>query len=758
MLHEKILYPNWRTVEEWLQSGPKQLDIIRDLARQGKICQVSAAGEFRFQHDRFLEYFSIKALGLLLPHPNDHQDVLAEPYYAELIGRALVKYPQPDAVLDRIRWLHPLALAFSIGEIGEPATDYHRTLIRKVQEWIQYAGRNSSTPESVRGAVANCFINTDSPAVLDIVNTDFGLEVPWFGLMARLRNGDTESGVKLFELVGTDYRKDSYVTELVEHAKRYHGARLHADLVQDLAAVTDERHFKGATILASYLALPDLAEALVASWQRQAQRTRHLDTVICAVLRSSEHRHEDPSLTTLMDYWEAMPDTPEESKASKQRDTAQGIRQLLSAEIDQEVVTYLVDQANHRPGLRSAIAHICGRIDLPDAIEFATREDAQLEEWQQYSSLTHWSSFDNPRLSPGSITRLQQLWSDGKNQEAVRQVAFSVWLRNVDRDTVNVLALIQPTPSGSPLYIRALIERALLGDMTCVPDLLEKLEAYPGLYRVLPPVWNESLKQAVAARLQSFAATIPSDFSGGVLDEHYLLAPVLTDIPVPDAEALLTEFWGHLRYSRLFLQAAVFVGTPTTLALVDEVINDYPTDVDPFQYLDTIYGFYDRSRRKRLTLEHLKHLEPYIERMKYEEKFPCGEFCYQQGGDYLVWCKTHLLLDVNDACRNRYCPTEEDILQQLSGPTTHLRNHALHLLDQFRKRNDPSRFLDILRRWLQDSPNWQKVEAAAHCIEEIGSRDDVTILDVSLEYDWEIHQAKVVKESARFAICRRSLS
>jgi hypothetical protein len=459
-----------------------------------------------------------------------------------------------------------------------------------------------------------------------------------------------------------------------------------------------------------------------------------------------------------MDYWEAMPDTPEESKTSRQRDTAQSIQQLLSAEIDQEVVTYLVDQANHRPGLRSAIAHICGRIDLPDAIEFATREDARVEEWQQFSSLTHWASFNNPRLSLASVTRLQQLWSDGENQASVQQVAFSIWLRNVDRDTVEVLPLIQPTPSGSPLYIRALIERALLGDTTCVPELLEKLEAYPGLYRVMPPIWNESLKQAVAARLQSFAANIPSDFSGGVLDEHYVLAPVLTDISVSDAEALLSEFWAHLRYSRLFLQASVFVGTPTTLALVDEVIDDYPADVDPFQYLDTIYGFYDRSRKKRLTLEHLKHLEPYIERMKYDEQFPCGEFCYHQGGDYLAWCEAHLSPKVNDACRNRSCPTEEDILQQLSGPTTHLRNHALDLLDQFRKRNDPDRFLDILRRWLHDNPTWQKVEAAAHCIEQLGSRADVAILDVQLEYAWEIHHAEIIKESARFTICRRTLS
>ncbi len=132
------------------------------------------------------------------------------------------------------------------------------------------------------------------------------------------------------------------------------------------------------------------------------------------------------------------------------------------------------------------VGDICGRIDLPDAIEFATRQDAHLDDWRRHSSLTHWASFDNPRLSPASATRLQQLWSDGENEDAVRQVAFSVWLANVDRDAVAVPALVQPIPTDSPLYIRALQERALLGDITCVPALLEELEAHPGLYYVIP--------------------------------------------------------------------------------------------------------------------------------------------------------------------------------------------------------------------------------------------------------------------------------
>ena len=71
MLYKKNLYPDWSIVEEWYQNESKRIGVIRDLANYGKICQVSDTGEFRFQHDRFLEHFSIRAISpLLTSQPN----------------------------------------------------------------------------------------------------------------------------------------------------------------------------------------------------------------------------------------------------------------------------------------------------------------------------------------------------------------------------------------------------------------------------------------------------------------------------------------------------------------------------------------------------------------------------------------------------------------------------------------------------------------------------------------------------------------
>jgi hypothetical protein len=758
MLSKKNLYPHLNLLEEWFQNSPKRIRVIRDLASYGKVCKVLENGEFRFQHDRFLEHFSVSAIRPSLAEPTRHKDILGEPYYAELIGRALVKYPQPDTVLHEMIQLSPLALSFSVQEIGDPVSDYHQKIIQIVKNWVAYSGDDFYTPEALRGAVANCFINTDSPAVLDIVQSNFGLEVSWLGEIARLRNGDFASGVKFFTFVGTEYLHDNFYTELVEHAKRYHGEGLRTELLKTLSAPIDERLYKGTIVLAGYLGFQGLQEAIVTKWRQQPNRAKHLDITIWAIYRSEELEKQKVYLDELIQYWADMPDILLEDRDNYRQHIAEELTRLFSPKADENLAQYLIELIRQRPQLEKAVSYICGRIDRPQAIEYAVQQAANQEDWYRSSSLTYWSSFQNPRLSQVSLSVLQELWESDSNKDAARQVAFQLWLKNVDRENFDILPIIQAITPLSPLYISSLQERALLSDRTCVPALLSQLDTHPVLYYVLPPVWDESFKQAVSKRLISFVENIPVDFSGGVLDEHYMLASILTQIPISDAEELLFKHWNHLRYSRLFLQAAVFVGTPKTLALVDEVICDYPSEFDPFKYLDFTYGFTFYSHEKHLTPQHLSHLESYLERLNRDEQNSCADYCYRRGGEFIKWCVTHLSQEINDIYRSRYDPTDDDILRQLEFNYGHLRNHTLDLLKRYLKKNNPAKFIDILRRWLQDKPTWQKVEAAAACLEVIGSRPDIAILDVPLENDWENYHVRVLKESAMFGICRRTLT
>ena len=755
MLTEKTLYPHWRTIEGWLEGQPHYINILRDISSQRKICQVTPDGGLRFQHDRFLEHFFVQSINYMLTSLNEYHDILSEPYYAEWVGQALAKNTYPENIINQILKINPLALAFSIQIFKIPITESHHKIVEKVKYWVKNSGANWRTPKALRGAIANCFINTDSPVILDIVQTDFGLEIPWLGDFARLRNGDLDSGVRFFAQVGSIYRQDPFVIELLEHAKKYHGEGLRSKLLQVLLTPSKESVFSGTVLLAGHLGFADLEEAIMSSWQQQTKLATYLSIVIWAVLRSNENIQQNNSfIDTLIKYWGEVPDS-QDDKESYQLSVARGLSYLLGNKVNKSVIQYLIAQTQKYPQLKKAIAYICGAIDFPESIEFATNQVHLEKEWLA-SPLATWA-YSAKRLSSDSVLILQTIWQTEETINEVRKIAFQLWLNNVDRLKTNILPFIQSILPNSPFYIRALYERAFLGDQTCIPAVIENWDANSYLYCALSPIWNKNLKEAVSIQLGTLSKNLPTDFSGGFLNEHFHLADMLTEIPSADAEELLSKHWDHLRYSPLFLHVAIFIGSSKTLLLASEVINDYPSDVNPFKYLSAVYDVYDSQKKTKIDLTHLKNLEAYMAYLHDEEKSILASFCYQQGGEYVEWSIRCFSQEINDRWRLHYMPSAEDVLQLLNSETTHLRNHALYVLEKFQKNHDPLEFLRILRQWLEDKPTWGKVVAAGSCIELIGLRTDVTILDVPLESEWAKHNIKTVKESTWFSICRRTL-
>jgi hypothetical protein len=760
MLQHRDLYPRWSTVKSWLSATEDHLNALRELCYHGRLCQVSSDDEFRFQHDRILEYYSIDCIVDFLNNRSEYEDVLSEPYYAELIGKALLISPQSDAVLDGIRFKHPLVLVSSLRYIGIPTSDYHRAIISKVREWVHFLGGKSSTPEAIRAAVVNSFLNTDSPAVLDIVNTNFGLEVNWLGDWARFRNGDAVSGVRYCRIAGMERGRDDFWEELVEHAKLNHRRKLIAEVEQLLEQSDDAAESKATVILIGFLGIPELQSVLATSWSRQTHKPTYLAEILWAAVRCSNNLHEDDFLDSLIAHWAGLLDMEEEKRASYQQEVAEKLGSALVRDADESLISYLILQARKHAALGLPIAQICGRVDIPDSVEFAVRQYAESDEREwSYSTISHWgfSLNDRPRLSFKSVVRLQGLWENPLNNVSVRDRAFEVWLKNVDRESTDVLGSIMKIPSDSPFFLRALWERARLADTSCVPELITQMESNTSLFFVAPHVWCHEIRLVAERQLELFEENIPTDFSGGTLDAHHWLAEMLIMIPPDQAEKMLGENWEHLRYSRLFVQAALYIGTAKSLELASEAIKDYPEDVNPFEYLDSLYGFYNPSKQPHLTLQHLKNLQPYIHLFDEMLLKDCAMLCYRFNGEWIVWCEQHLPVSIVDMYRSRYRPTNEDLIRQLESYAGDKPNWALHLMDEFRKRNDPHKFLEVIRTWLQLYPKYRNLEAAARCIEVVGMREDVNILDVPLEYEWEKYQATILKESTWFAVCRRTL-
>jgi hypothetical protein len=758
MLQEGTLYPIWQDVERWMQNQPDHLAALRAMCLHSGLCQLSDEGEFRFTHDRLWEYFAVESIVGFLPSPLEHKNVLYDPYYAEMVGQALLRMPQSEATLNHIREQAPLALVSAIRFMGVPSSDYHALIIKKTSEWVRYRGEHSS-PESVRAAVANSFIQTDSPAVLDIVHTSFGPMIPMLGDLARFRNGDARSGARYCQVMVSQSRNKASLWEyLVEHARQHHRERLAVELAQVLKTPAD-RELEGAISLAGFLGLPELQESLAVAWEQLAGKPKHMVRMLWATFKCSLSGSANPFLDSVVAYWASLPDTKTDDRPEYQVDIAKELGTLLPPDADQPLVDCLIAYANQYETLRVPVGHICGLIDLPDSVEFAARACAEAKR-ELISLEWHWASFDYPRLSSPSLERLQGLWSTEGNSDAIRILAFNVWTKNADPNSTEVLGIIREVPPEAPFLCDAVWTRAVRSDFSCLPDFIKLLESQSRAFLIAPRLWCEQLTPVVRQRLSAFEATIPRDHSGGWQDEHFHLAEMLMEIPVEEAEGLLLEYWSHLQYSPLFVQSALFVGTERCLAAAQTAIDHYPAGVDLFKYLDQHFGHgFSLPEKRALMLRDLQNLQPYLHRFdEYLLNWYAG-VCEQLGAGGIELGKKYLPAPFCIEWQKRVSPTEEDLAQDLDRSIIDLYHHWLSFwLDGFRKRGDTRDPLDIVAIWLRDEPTLAKLNAAAWCIQRIGTRKDLAILDVPFKNSTENWLADETRASTTFAVCRRTLT
>lgn len=109
--------------------------------------------------------------------------------------------------------------------------------------------------------------------------------------------------------------------------------------------------------------------------------------------------------------------------------------------------------------------------------------------------------------------------------------------------------------------------------------------------------------------------------------------------------------------------------------------------------------------------------------------------------------------------QEHYYPSDDELLQELDelGADKYAERRVIPWLEDFSKRHDSkSRALKVVDCWLAFNPTVRGLEIAAVCIEAVGTRKDLSILD---QYTIEGSPDEIasIKESTRFAVYRRSL-
>ncbi len=763
MLRKREHQPSWEEIKRWLGEN-SNLKAMRELIRRSMLCRLRDQEELVFRHDRILETLLVGSMVTILTDSMSDSEVLEEPYYAGIIGRALLISPQHREFLAEMRNRNPLSLVEAIRCFGIPTSSNHKAIIGEVKQWMESGMAKGATPDSVINAVCWSLLETDSPAVLEVTER---LRAYPLVLLARLRNGCAESGASYFGTRG-DFApgiNDGLRDRILDHAKMKHREQLLRELKMLLISSTvTDRNRKGSLALAGFLGLTDLQDEIAACWRLSTDRIGTLPEAIWAATQCSGANPSD-ILDPLMACWASLPDEENTRGISPKVQMAKYLRFALARGIRDDVIDYLVKQCDVHESLRWPITFMCDKIDTPNAIEFIVRSAARIEReiagTERFSPWTamivdNWNNSrrGGRRLSQASWARLRALWENPQNDEFVKTEAFRLWLTNVEWTEIDILRVIPQTP---PLFHRALWKRAQLGDQSVVRDILPLLSTETHWFSVAHYVWCNEIMNVAERHLESFKDNISKDFMSDRLDIHYMISRLLMMIPARDAEILLTKYWNHLGYSPLFIQTALYVGTPKCLELASSSIIQCPNDVPVFKHIDFHFGFLDSERQKYLTVGHLENLVPYLDRLGEHDLRELAEVCQRLGVP--EWSQQHLSNLLSEKLRRDYHPSDDELLQDLNEflADRHGKWRVGYWLEEFDKRHDSrDRALDLVDRWLASHPTIEGLEIAATCVQAIGTREDLLILEKH-KIAGPSDVISKIRASARFHVQRRTL-
>lgn len=785
MLIRRNLYPSWKGLQQWLQTNRSaDVDAIRELCRLGKICRMnSRSGEnhFEFRHDRILEHFLARAMQAMLTKWTLNANVLADPFYASYLGRALVFHQPSDDLLSWVRLNAPLALIASLRFLPVLPSNIADRMAMAGKQWLEAASKDKSTPPTLLFESYRLLEEIDSPLLLKITES---LGRHRLLARARMANGDVSAAIIEF----SDTRwfapsvNDRWLDAILSRAFHRHKERLIKDSMELLLQpdLSDDDRY-GLFILAGFIADGSLATSVKTAWDRANDKSSILLPALWAGLRCATSNPAN-ILDGLMDVWAMLPDDNTSRTISERTEIAEELRFAVPRGISEQVLRYLIEQARSKEALRWPINFTLQHLDHPLAVMFLIEEAAEVQNKLKGTGgispfIIHVRDQWDPtrerngkRLPPETIQVIRDCWESQTADPQLRETAFQFWVSAIDN-----LETLRPISADHPQFKTVLRRRATLGDLSAGPLIKPLISSGNHWFRVIGKIWTEQFTDLLDDALLKLRELSPFDYTGGSTNAHYMLADLLRDIPPRHAQPLLVKHWDHLKFSRRFVQVALYIGSPECIALATEAIKGYPENIDPFEHINFLFGFMTSGLNERLEFRHLEVLLPYLTRLSDHVLIDMAELCQRRG--YREWGKKHLqpefdrrrtLLPKVEKEKQEYVerlgrihfPSDKDLFEELDWieqQEKHSYGHLHHWIEVFERRQDNhARYLRILKEWLAQKPSIERFRLFAEAIHRQGTRDDTRLL---YKYDIAGDSDEILKlqTNAKFGVMRRTL-
>lgn len=766
MLLNRRIDPTWTEVEHWLQGQLDHLSMMCQIVQSSEVVRLIDTGRderLGFRHDRVRAWLLSEGAADLMQADQQNDDVLSEPFFADVIGTALAVPNVPAIMAERVGAFNPLALFYALKVFRESKADVHHAVLRAMDSWLGTEETHGRANRTRRWAALQVLSETESSHVISI--TDRFKDKTWPALLARFRNGDVSAGIQICLQLEPGVTA-SWRDNQIAHAKLRFGGSLIESLDEllkrpDLSGSTRT----GALRLAGHLAEPPLADAIVACWASDPDRIERLPDYLWAAAECCGNA-PDILLGPVCDAWAALPHKAPKDGMPSPRDelAAHEISWAFKESLPSPALRYFIERAQ-REDLHWPISYMLRGIDHPDAVEFIAHEFATHSRAAEgtdgfwHFPLTVRGDWERQQVERGkgmslaSRQRLQELWTRPDNDKHLRRQAFLLWAATSSSNDVSLLQAVENSESLADDILRARLER---GDSTAIPALLDKVrtDEKGGWWQLGRSIWSDDLTKALEDAFNRRGTTVDRAW-GTEYPTDWITGELVMRLEPAVAERLLTKHWDHLRFSDHFVQAALYIATPTLCTLVREAMLLCPDVREMLKFTDSHFGIKRGDHPGVSRIEQVEALVPYLDYLDPLAIHSFWELCNELS--WLDFRRTHLDSRLEGQWRENTLLDDSKVFADLDNQVA--KDH-ISLVDIWIERHlhqgeQLEDIFSLLGKWLHRRRTIPALEFVAAAVVHTGSRHDLDLLYVDgIEPEEE---ATAIIADTHFAVSRRSL-
>jgi hypothetical protein len=348
---------------------------------------------------------------------------------------------------------------------------------------------------------------------------------------------------------------------------------------------------------------------------------------------------------------------------------------------------------------------------------------------------------------------LQDLWTNIDNDKHLRRQAFRLWAAISARGDI---ALLQRVEEPGQLGDDILWARLKRGDKTAITPLLTKIETNEQGYwwQVGRFIWSDDLTLALEKAFQRRGSTIQREWDTSYPSDWVTYELVMRLKPEM-AEKMLIEHWEHLRFSPYFVQAALYIATPTSLGLVREALSHCPDAGEMLRHADQHFGVKHVGHPGVTRIEQVEAIVPYLKYLDDLEIHEFWDLCNERG--WLDFRRVHLDVRLQGKWREGTLVDESQFFADLDNEIA--KSHigwADVWIDRYLRQGERlENVLNLLGNWLNTHKTLSAIEFAAAVVIHAGERRHLDLLSVhGIE---PVEDAEAIVADADFSVRRRSL-